>query len=96
MRDEHFGKRWLVMEDLNNGLLLDSHELAFRHCRSRRYPARLTNQATFAYRLWLGSSWLNQRHMLFAWTSLFWVGFADFYVRMVSMGRFHDVSTWGF
>jgi hypothetical protein len=48
MRDEHFGKRWLVMEDLNNGLLLDSHKLAFRHCRNRRYPARLTNQATFA------------------------------------------------
>lgn len=35
-------------------------------------------------------SGLNRRHMLFAWLSLFWVGFADFYVRMCSMGIFTD------
>ena len=35
-------------------------------------------------------SCLNRRHMLFAWLSLFWVGFTDFYVRMVSMGVFTD------
>jgi hypothetical protein len=29
------------------------------------------------YRLWRGASFLNQRHMLFAWTSLFAVGFDD-------------------
>lgn len=34
---------------------------------------------------------LNKRHMLFAWLSLFWVGFTDFYVRMVSMGVIPDV-----
>jgi hypothetical protein len=28
--------------------------------------------------------------MLFAWISLFWVGFSDFYVRMLSMGIFAD------
>ena len=33
---------------------------------------------------------LNKRHMLFAWISLFWVGFTDFYVRMVSMGYLTD------
>ncbi len=33
---------------------------------------------------------LNRRHMLFAWLSLFWVGFSDFYVRMLSMGVFTD------
>ena len=33
--------------------------------------------------------------MLFAWLSLVWVGFADLYVRMVSMGYIHDLSTWG-
>jgi hypothetical protein len=33
---------------------------------------------------------LNRRHMLFAWLSLFWVGFTDFYVRMVSMGVLGD------
>ncbi len=33
---------------------------------------------------------LNTRHMLFAWLSLFWVGFSDFYVRMVAMGLWTD------
>ena len=32
----------------------------------------------------------NRRHMLFAWLSLFSVGFADLYVRMCSMGVWHD------
>ena len=27
-------------------------------------------------------SCLNRKHMLFAWMSLFWVGFSDLYVRM--------------
>lgn len=34
---------------------------------------------------------LNQRHMLFAWMSLFWVGFADLYIRMCAMGIWTDV-----
>jgi hypothetical protein len=33
---------------------------------------------------------LNKRHMLFAWMSLFWVGFTDFYIRMCSMGVWTD------
>ena len=33
---------------------------------------------------------LNQRHMLWAWLSLFWVGFSDLYVRLCSMGIWHD------
>ncbi len=40
-------------------------------------------------------SWLNSHHKLFAWISLFWVGFSDFYVRMVSMGHITDLNTWG-
>lgn len=35
-------------------------------------------------------SCLNQRHMRWAWCSLFWVGFSDFYVRMCSMGVWTD------
>jgi hypothetical protein len=35
-------------------------------------------------------SCLNRRHMLWAWTSLFSVGFADLYVRMCSMGIWTD------
>ena len=33
---------------------------------------------------------LNVRHMLFAWCSLFSVGFADLYVRLCSMGIWRD------
>lgn len=36
-------------------------------------------------------SGLNRRHMLFAWLSLFWVGFTDAYVRLCSMGLWHDM-----
>jgi hypothetical protein len=35
-------------------------------------------------------SCLNRSHMLFAWCSLFAVGFADLYVRMCSMGIWKD------
>ena len=33
---------------------------------------------------------LNHRHQRFAWLSLFWVGFSDLYVRLCSMGIWHD------
>jgi hypothetical protein len=45
--------------------------------------------------LWGRVSALNEKHMLFAWISLFWVGFSDFYVRMVSLGYITDFNTWG-
>jgi hypothetical protein len=35
-------------------------------------------------------SCLNRRHMGWAWASLFTVGFADLYVRLCSMGIWHD------
>src|SRR5579871_4675130 len=33
---------------------------------------------------------LNQRHMRFAWFSLFWVGFTDLYIRLCAMGVWTD------
>ncbi len=36
------------------------------------------------------ASALNRRHMLWAWLSLFWVGFSDLYVRLCSMGIWSD------
>jgi hypothetical protein len=33
---------------------------------------------------------LNSRHMLWAWLSLFWVGFTDVYIRLCAMGVWHD------
>jgi len=43
------------------------------------------------YRLWSCASTLNKRHMFWAWTSLFMVGFTDFYVWMVASGRITDL-----
>src|SRR5271169_6035939 len=35
------------------------------------------------------ASCLNRRHMLWAWISMFYVGFADLYVRLCDMGIWH-------
>ncbi|MDG2053738.1 MAG: hypothetical protein P8J86_03425 [Phycisphaerales bacterium] len=39
---------------------------------------------------WDCVSCLNRKHMLWAWMSLFWVGFTDFYVRMCASGYWTD------
>jgi hypothetical protein len=41
-------------------------------------------------RAYVCSSFFNQRHMKWAWTSLVWVMFADVYVRLCSMGVISD------
>lgn len=43
------------------------------------------------YEAWRWLTALNERHMLWAWLSLFSVGLADLYVRMVSSGAIQDV-----
>jgi hypothetical protein len=43
------------------------------------------------YKAWSFLTRLNERHMLYAWSSLISVGFADFYVRMVASGAIRDV-----
>ena len=35
-------------------------------------------------------SCLNTRHMMWAWISLFWVGFTDVYIRLCATGHLHD------
>ena len=46
------------------------------------------------FKLWKGSSWLNERHMLFAWCSLVWVAFTDLYIYLVASGAIRDFNTW--
>jgi len=41
-------------------------------------------------------SCLNRRHMLWAWLSLFWVGFTDVYIRLCAMGIWHDFRIFTF
>jgi hypothetical protein len=43
------------------------------------------------YKAWRGITALNERHMLFAWLSLFSVGLADLYIRLVSSGAIRDM-----
>ena len=51
-------------------------------------------KASAQFQLWKKVTFFNERHMQFAWISLFWVGFADFYVWMVAAGHIRDLSTW--
>jgi hypothetical protein len=46
------------------------------------------------YVVWKWSTWLNERHMAFAWFSLVWVAFTDFYVYLVATGTIRDLNTW--
>jgi hypothetical protein len=46
------------------------------------------------YRLWTNATWLNERHMAFAWFSLVWVALTDFYIYLVSSGTLRDLNTW--
>jgi hypothetical protein len=41
-------------------------------------------------------SCLNTRHMLYAWISLFWVGFTDIYVRLCATGHLNDLLLFKF
>jgi len=43
------------------------------------------------HKAWRFSSLFNAHHMMWAWISLFWVGFTDLYVRLVSMGVITDI-----
>ncbi len=84
---------------LINPILLGAYTFgchSFRHLVGGKldcYSCGMSSQTR--YKGWLKISWLNNRHMLFAWCSLIWVGFTDVYVRMVSMGIWTDFSTWG-
>ena len=74
-----------------NVLLLGSYTLgchSLRHLVGGRNDT-LSNKPV-QHALWRFVSVLNRRHMMFAWFSLFWVGFSDVYVRLCSMGVFTD------
>ena len=74
-----------------NVVLLGSYTLG---CHSLRHLVGGKNDTLsnkpIRFALWRWVSALNRRHMMFAWFSLFWVGFSDIYVRLCSMGVFTD------
>jgi len=83
---------------LINAALLSSWTLgchSWRHLIAGRRDCFSCGRASTArYRAWRGSSWLNERHMLFAWCSLVWVALTDVYVCLVSSGTIRDWNTW--
>lgn len=69
---------------------------AFRHLVGGRLDCfSCSSGETARYKLWKPVSMLNEHHMFWAWVSMIWVGFTDFYIRMVSMGVWQDWNTWG-
>ncbi len=80
-----------------NATLLGGYTLgchSFRHLIGGHDDCMSCGVNTARYRSWRGASWLNMRHMNFAWVSLFGVGLTDVYVRLVSMGVITDLNTW--
>jgi hypothetical protein len=71
---------------LLGGYTLGCHSL--RHLIGGRLDQ--LSRAPAQYSAYRCASCLNRRHMLFAWLSLFWVAFSDVYVRLCSMGVWHD------
>jgi hypothetical protein len=78
-----------------NTLLLTLYTVSchsFRHLIGGRLDG--FSRAPFGklrFRLWMATSALNKHHMFWAWTSLFGVAFADFYVWMAATGTITDI-----
>jgi hypothetical protein len=89
--DGRFGIGVGTLVLLTNLVLLASYTFgchSFRHLVGG-FRDRLAGAPT-RKRVYDCVSCLNQRHMLFAWCSLFMVAFSDLYVRMCSMGVWTD------
>jgi hypothetical protein len=83
----------LINAALLTGYTFGCH--SWRHLIGGRYDCFSCERGTSAtYSMWSGSTWLNERHMAFAWVSLVWVAFTDAYIYMVSSGTIRDLNTW--
>lgn len=84
---------------VGNAILLSSYTLgchAWRHLVGGKLNCFSCDGVSEArHGAWRFTTWLNERHMLFAWLSLYWILFTDVYIRLVSMGVIPDVNTWG-
>ena len=74
-----------------NAILLGSYSLSchsLRHIIGGRKDEVSKNGLQLA--CYTGCSAMNRKHQLFAWLSLVWVAFTDFYVRLCSLGIWTD------
>jgi hypothetical protein len=90
--DGHFGIGIGTLVMIVNPILLGGYTLG---CHSLRHlvGGRLDEMSKKPLRksCYDCVSGLNRKHMLWAWMSLFWVGFTDIYIRLCAMGIWHDV-----
>lgn len=97
-RDGEFGVGLGTVVMLINAALLTGYTFgchSWRHLIGGRHDCfTCDGSPTVRYGVWKKSSWLNGRHMLFAWLSLVWVCFTDVYVLLVSSGTITDPNTW--
>lgn len=79
---------------LLNAFLLWGYSASCHSCR-HAVGGRLRHfsKHPIRYKLWTFVSRLNTKHQNFAWVSLIWVAFSDFFVRMVATGT---ISNWYF
>jgi hypothetical protein len=89
----HVGVGTLIM--LANVTLISGYTFgchSFRHLIGGGVDSYSTARLGRArYALWKLVTVLNERHMFFAWTSLFSVGLTDFYIRMAATGQLTDL-----
>ena len=97
-RNGQFGIGVGTIVMLMNAALLTGYTFgchSWRHLiAGRRDCFSCDGKGVMTYQAWRGSTWLNERHQLFAWLSLVWVAFTDAYIYLVSSGRIQDVNTW--
>ncbi|MGH9069055.1 MAG: hypothetical protein ACRD0J_16450 [Acidimicrobiales bacterium] len=76
---------------LANAVLIWLYTLSCHSCR-HLCGGRLNSfsKAPARHWIWRRLSVLNHHHQLYAWLSLFWVAFADFYVWLAASGTIHD------
>jgi hypothetical protein len=97
-REGRFGVGVGTVVMLTNAALLTGYTFgchSWRHLIGGRLDCFTCDGVTTPrYRLWWSATWLNERHMAFAWFSLVWVAFTDLYVYLVSSGTIQDLNTW--
>lgn len=88
---EHFGIGVGTLLLIGNLVMLSGYTLgchSFRHLVGGALDVFSKNPVR--KKCWDCVTCLNTRHQLWAWMSLFWVGFTDVYVRLCSHGVFTD------
>ncbi len=89
---KHFGVGVGSLVLLVNPILLGGYTFgchSLRHLIGGRHDC-ISECSSARQNAYGGVTCLNRKHMLFAWMSLFWVGFTDAYVRLCSTGVWTD------